>query len=812
MSKSVQQSKRTFFWLNWGIRAKFASIIIVVLLITVVSFAIVIQSSLNQNTRQATAQGYITLSNQILLRLAGGIKESLISLKTMALSPSIIEEVERANFEHEGFTEELISDLDQKWKDSDPGIESMLSDIENNEASRDLKIFLAQFPEEVEVFVTDAAGLNIAMTDRTSDYLQADEDWWNVAYNNGAGAIYIGDVEYDESSKVYAMNIGVPVYDRQHNEAIGVLRGTVNVTAIFETLSTLSLVEGAHPILLDKNNSILYSPNKDLFLQPAPENIVNMLGEGETGWSTNQIDELGQAGVMGYSSTSEDIAGLLGWKLIIAQSEETIGQSAGAGQLVIILVAVLMVAIGLFLSNIISKQIKQITSSVKRLAAGDLSTDDASGHSLEEFSAQKDEIGEMNRASLDLYAYMKDMVNAAEKVASGDLTLQIDSRSKNDALGNAFQQMITRLKQAVTQVSENSMRLSETSSHLASSAHQAGNASAQIAQTIQEVARGTTQQTDSITRTASSVDQLTKAIEGVAIGAQEQATAVSKASTTTNQINLALQQVAQNTKAMRSDSENAAKAAREGTEIMGSTISGMQTIKNKVGHSAKKVEEMGARSDQIGAIVQVIEDIASQTNLLALNAAIEAARAGEHGKGFAVVADEVRKLAERSSSSTKEIGSLIKGIQEIIADAVSSMEEGATEVEQGVLRANLAGEALDSILKAAEAVTTQARETARATEEMSKAAAELMNAMDSVSAVVEENTAATEQMSASSTEVSQSIENIASVSEENSAAVEEVSAATEEMSAQVQEVTETSQTLDRMAQTLQEVVNRFKLR
>jgi methyl-accepting chemotaxis protein len=300
-------------------------------------------------------------------------------------------------------------------------------------------------------------------------------------------------------------------------------------------------------------------------------------------------------------------------------------------------------------------------------------------------------------------------------------------------------------------------------------------------------------------------------IEGVARGAQEQANAISRASKITSLISSAIEQVANNAQAVTRDSAKAASHSRDGAKTVQETIVGMEAIRSKVGLSTAKMEEMGARSEEIGVIVETIEDIASQTNLLALNAAIEAARAGEQGKGFAVVADEVRKLAERSSLATKEIGKLIKNIQKTVDAAADAMKASAMEVEEGVVRANSAGAVLDSILVAAESVYKQAEEAGNAATKVSTAAAELVEAVDAVSTVIKENTAATEEMAVNSSELTLSIESIASISEESSAAVEEVSASTEEVSAQVAEVSSSAASLMGMSQQLLQVVSRFKL-
>ena len=379
------------------------------------------------------------------------------------------------------------------------------------------------------------------------------------------------------------------------------------------------------------------------------------------------------------------------------------------------------------------------------------------------------------------------------------------------AAGRDFGLMTLGLAQIVGDVRDTAVSVSQTSRELDSASSQAGTATQQIASTISQVAMGASDQARAASDTSASTHELTAISAQVGAAATETLNRAEQATSAIADAAAAMRLADRSGAEMRTHEERARTALENGLVAVGETATGMRRIRDVVEATAERVGELGAKSDQIGAIVETIDDIAEQTNLLALNAAIEAARAGEQGKGFAVVADEVRKLAERSSRATKEIASLIAEVQSETERAVGAMGQGAEEVKAGSALAEKSAAALDEIKAAAAERDRALAQVFTALSQVGGATAQVVSASDAIAAIATQTNAAAGRMNLAAGIVSSSIESIAAVSQENSAAAEEVSAASEEMSAQTEEVVASAASLAAMATKLDGLVSRFKL-
>ena len=312
------------------------------------------------------------------------------------------------------------------------------------------------------------------------------------------------------------------------------------------------------------------------------------------------------------------------------------------------------------------------------------------------------------------------MLVKMQKFASGDLTVSCIPSKDNEIgkLYHGFNAVVQNMKNMI--------------SHLTESIQATASASAEISATAEVMASGSKEQNNQTIEIADAVQKMTMRI----------------LDNTNNSLN-----------ASQSANE-AGEIAKEGGQVVEETIHGMNRIAEVVENASQTVKELGKSSNKIGEIIQVIEEIADQTNLLALNAAIEAARAGEQGRGFAVVADEVRKLAERTTKATKEIGIMIKQIQKDTQGAVNSMEQGTVEVNTGKELAQKSGESLEKIINGFEKVVEVVNKVASVSEEQSENAEHISQSVETISSLSQESSVGAEQIAQATEDLNHLTENL----------------------------------------------------
>ena len=306
-----------------------------------------------------------------------------------------------------------------------------------------------------------------------------------------------------------------------------------------------------------------------------------------------------------------------------------------------------------------------------------------------------------------IIASISSFVTAIDRFSKGDLAAHVHTTSK-DEMGHVaaqFNEMRQTLKRTIARVSGGAVMVAD--------------AAAKLAEKSNLVTQLTQQQTDSASSVAAAVEQLTSSISMVASHAGEAETVSTKASA----------------------------LSAEGEKVVRAASSEMSRIEDSFSKSSQEIASLGKRTEEISSIVNVIKEIADQTNLLALNAAIEAARAGEQGRGFAVVADEVRKLAERTANATKEITTMIGNVQVSMKGAVTSMGEGASQVMKGVNLASQAGDALADINVGSKNVLTMVHDIASAVQEQTTASHQIAENIERISIMAQDSSSSMEQMS-----------------------------------------------------------------
>lgn len=334
------------------------------------------------------------------------------------------------------------------------------------------------------------------------------------------------------------------------------------------------------------------------------------------------------------------------------------------------------------------------------------------------------------------------LTEVIEAIANNDLTMKIEKPGPIDIESDASDeigilvQSIAQTLQAKSRITESVIKMTDNLGlmirQIGNNANELVSAATEIASTSELMSTGAKDQADKVAQTSTAIEEMTATIVESSKNAGE-ATECSR---------------------------TASDTATSGGKIVSDTIQGMQRIATVVRESAESIGKLAKSADQIGEIIGVIDDIADQTNLLALNAAIEAARAGEQGRGFAVVADEVRKLAERTGKATAEITDMIKGIQGETKEAVGSMETGIAEVDNGRELADKAGTSLGEVVTMSNQVVDMISQIATAAEEQSVAAEHISKNVDQISAVTQETAKGAEQSATAAEELNRQAESM----------------------------------------------------
>jgi methyl-accepting chemotaxis protein len=607
------------------------------LFVTAVSLGVALFFSHRSTRKELSMQVAANLDSQAdahALAIGGLLARQVDTLRALAVSRGVRDAVAAANATYPadtGGNAGRAEALDAKWIAADERDE-LLADRLGNPLANELIAFRTAFPDHVEVFATDRWGGLAASTNRTSDYYQADEPWWQAAWSEGRGGVFIGQPEYDESARSFSINFAVPVraWDKPLAPPIGVLRSTYRIdNTLGRYVSDVSIEQGGLDLFVSENEYL----QETTLAEMDGGALAQLIGRGS---GRGQVDYDGVTSLASASrvrTVERDTAiSALGWTAVIHQREEEALRPLDiSDQAAILLSVVALVLAGLLalgLQRVISSPIRRLTDTAKRIADGELADFSDPGPA----GVVHDELGE---------------------------------------LASAVQTMRENLSSVIGQVQASGLQVTSSAAEIAANGKQ-------LEATVTEQVASTKEVVATTREIAATADELARTVTEVA-----------------------------------SATEETAAAASGGHQDLVAMEASMAALVNATDEISSRLGAISEKAQAISGIVTTITNVVDQTNLLSLNAAIESEKAGEHGRGFSVVATEIRRLADQTAVAALDIEQMVKEMQTAVTRGVMETEKFSETVAHSVeearrISAQIAGviERVQGVVPSFEVVNT----------------------------------------------------------------------------------------------------------
>ena len=496
----------------------------------------------------------------------------------------------------------------------------------------------------------------------------------------------VGSVIVSRATGRVVFTAAAPIYSSTKKDITGIVMMGLELKFLSDIFDKMKIGKAGFAYIVDKNGFYITHPVKDKILKgnifqiKGMEAVSELVKQGKSGMTEYTLE-----GIRKVAAVSP--VPITGWSVVSSVPIAELYAPASFTRNMIIAIGVIFLilasAIFYFFARSITLPLTNVVEAAQKIAGGDLAIEVTS-------TERQDEIGSLAQAFTGMIRSLKEKAQIAQKIAGGDLTVEAAPLSDADALGNAFSTMVAKLRQQ-----------------------------------IQEIVEGVNVLASSGNEIMASVSQLTS-------GAAETSTAVSETTTTVEEVKQTSDVSSQKAKHVAELGKKSVDISRAGLKSIEDTINGMNRIKEQVESIADMVVRLSEQSQAIGEIIGTVNDLAEQSNLLAVNASIEAAKAGEQGKGFAVVAQEIRSLAAQSKQATTQVRNILFDVQKAISSAVMATELGSKAVEEGVRLSTQAGEAIDVLADSVTESTNAAIQIAASTQQQLIGIDQVVSAMENI--------------------------------------------------------------------------------